>query len=102
MSFLPEIKPTGHGQTVYRQVSTRLEQASEFPIEFSILFSKVTFHFISEWFSSKKHEIVSVVMGPWEKLKRLTAESGELTGLRKRQRQAQLQKQNADRDMASS
>ena len=33
---------------VYRQVATRLEQAPEFPIEFSILFSKVTFHFISE------------------------------------------------------
>ena len=46
--FFPEIKPTGLGQTVYRQVSTRLEQAPEFPIEFSILFSKVTFHFISE------------------------------------------------------
>ena len=70
MSYLPEIKPTGHGQTVYRQVSTRLEQAPELPIEFSILFSKVTFHFISEWFFPKSHEIVSVVMRPWEKLKK--------------------------------
>ena len=60
------------------------------------------------WFFPKNREIVSVVMRPWEKLKklkkleRLTAESWELAGLRMRQRQVQLQKQNTDTDMASS
>ena len=82
---------------VARSTDKTLDKVSgtSIPHWISILFNKVTFHFISFYFRVIFHG------KPWDceccheavrnQLKRLTAESWELAGLRKRQRQAQLQ-----------